>query len=297
MSDRLPSRRQFLTAAGASAATLSFAGCSSDGGGGDGGDGGSGDNGDGGSGDGGDSTGTESGTDTDSGGDGSAGTLVPGTAPGFPPFEMKEGGDLVGFDVDLLTAVVEETDYELGEWQEFEFDSLIPALRNGNIDVIAAAMTITDDRDQAIDFSEPYYSSNQAVVVRAGGDFQPQSLGDLADRPIGAQKGTTGEGVVQDELIGDEITQSQYNAYDSYVLAIQDLQNGNVDAVVVDVPVARTFAANRPVEVAFTYETGERFGFGLRTDDDDVTQALNQGLAAVRESGTYEELTQKWFGQ
>jgi len=263
MSERGLSRRQYLTTVGGTAVTLSVAGCSGDGG---------------------------SNEEDEQ-------TITAGTAPGFPPFEMKEGGELVGFDIDLLEAVVEQTDYEFEGWEEFEFDSLTPALVNSNIDVIAAGMTINDERDETIDFSDPYYSSDQAIVVRSDGNFSPGSLSDLADRPIGAQKGTTGEGVVQDELIGDEITQNQYNAYDNYVLAIQDLQNGNVDAVVIDVPVANTFAANRPVEVAFVYETGEKFGFGVREDDDALQTALNEGLSAVREDGTYEELTQKWFGE
>jgi polar amino acid transport system substrate-binding protein len=268
MSEKGLSRRQYLTTVGGTAVTLSVAGCSG----------------------GGDSSGGEG---TDDG----AQTITAGTAPGFPPFEMKEGGELVGFDIDLLEAVVGETDYQFDGWEEFEFDSLIPALTNNNIDVIAAGMTINDERDQTIDFSDPYYSSDQAIVVRSDGDFAPESLADLADRPIGAQRGTTGEGVVQDELVGDEISESQYNGYDNYVLAIQDLQNGNVDAVVIDVPVANTFAANRPVEVTFVYETGEQFGFGVRDGAEDLQTALNDGLATVREDGTYEELTGQWFGE
>ena len=270
MSGKL-SRRQYLTTVGGTAVTLSLAGCSGNGGGGGGG---------------GDGTGTES-----------APTITAGTAPGFPPFEMKEGGDLVGFDIDLLEAVVDETDYQFEGWEEFEFDSLTPALVNENIDVIAAGMTINDDRDESIDFSEPYYSSDQAIVVRAEGSFSPGSLSDLADRSIGAQKGTTGEEEVQNELVGDEISENQYNAYDNYVLAVQDLQNGNVDAVVIDVPVAETFATNRPVEIAFVSETGEQFGFGVRDGDSDRQTALNEGLAAVQDNGTYEELAQKWFGE
>ena len=260
MSERL-SRRQYLATVGGTAVTMSLAGCFGD------------------------------------SGDDSAQTITAGTAPSFPPFEMKEDGELVGFDVDLLEAVVEQTDYEFGGWEEYEFDSLTPALVNENIDVIAAGMTINDDRDESIDFSEPYYSSDQAIVVRADGSFAPGSLSELSDRPIGAQKGTTGESVVQDELVGDEITETQYNAYDNYVLAIQDLQNGNVDAVVIDVPVADTFAANRPVESAFVYETGEKFGFGVREGDGARQTALNEGLSTVREDGTYQELTGTWFGE
>ncbi|WP_324663870.1 basic amino acid ABC transporter substrate-binding protein [Haloarcula sediminis] len=260
MSERELSRRQYLTTVGGTAVTLSVAGCSG-------------------------------------GGDDSAQTITAGTAPSFPPFEMKQDGEIVGFDIDLLEAVVEQTDYEFDGWEEYEFDSLTPALVNENIDVIAAGMTINEDRDETIDFSDPYYSSDQAIVVRTDGSFSPGSLSDLADRPVGAQKGTTGEGVVQDELIGDEITEDQYNAYDNYVLAIQDLQNGNVDAVVIDVPVAETLTADRPVESAFVYETGEQFGFGVRDGDEARQTALNEGLSTVRESGTYEDLAQTWFGE
>lgn len=265
MSEKGLSRRQYLATVGGTAVTVSVAGCS------------------------GDSSG-----DSD---DDAVQTITAGTAPGFAPFEMKEGGELVGFDVDLLEAVVEQTDYEFSGWEEFEFSSLIPALTNNNIDVIAAGMTINDDRDETIDFSDSYYSSNQAIVVRADGGFAPESLSDLSNRDIGAQKGTTGEEEVQSELVGDEITESQYSAYDNYVLAIQDLQNGNVDAVVIDVPVANTFAVNRPVEVAFVYETGESFGFGVREGDEARQTALNEGLSTVRENGTYDELAQTWFGE
>ena len=79
------------------------------------------------------------------------------------------------------------------------------------------------------------------------------------------------------------------------MLAVEDLQNGNIDAVVVDEPVGNTFADQRPVTVAFVYETGEQYGFGLRTDDDDRTQAVNSGLQTVRDNGTYEELRNEWF--
>ncbi|MFC3477082.1 basic amino acid ABC transporter substrate-binding protein [Halobacterium litoreum] len=229
-------------------------------------------------------------------GGGSAGTIVPGTASGFPPFEfVNEQGELVGFDVDLLTAVVDETDYELGEWSDLNFDTLITALQNDQIDTIAAAMTITEGRDETIDFTDPYYDANQAVLVRENSDFRPSGTGDLADRPIGAQSGTTGESEMQALVEEGVVSESQTTAYENYVLAVQDLVNGNVDAVIVDTPVAETFVADRPVVSAFTIETGEQYGFGVRTNDDDRQQALNEGLQAVMDDGTYEELTRKWF--
>jgi polar amino acid transport system substrate-binding protein len=231
-------------------------------------------------------------------GGGNGGELVPATAPGFPPFEMKDGGELVGFDVDLLTAVVAESDYELGEWKEFEFSSLIPALSNGRVDVVAAAMTINDERDETIDFTDPYYNADQAILVREGGSFSPSALADLSDHPVGAQEGTTGASVVKSELVeGGDMPESNFNTYGSYVLAVEDLVNENLDAVVVDTPVANTFEAQRPVSIAFTYETGERYGFGVQEGADDVTSALNDGLAAVQDSGEYEEIRNEWFSE
>ncbi|GAB7008891.1 basic amino acid ABC transporter substrate-binding protein [Halorubrum trueperi] len=226
-------------------------------------------------------------------------TITPGTAPGFPPFEMQEDGELIGFDIDLLEAVVAETDYELGEWATFEFDSLIPALtQNEEIDVIAAAMTITEDRQETIAFSDAYWESDQAVLVREGGDFQPSAWEDFEGARVGAQSGTTGADQVQTNLIDPEIiSEDDYSSYDSYVFAVEDLANENVDAVVIDLPVAETFAASRDVEVAFIEETGEEFGFGLRQGESEFQSALNDGLATVRDDGTYEEITNTWFGQ
>jgi len=216
--------------------------------------------------------------------------ITPGTEAGFKPFEFRnESGELVGFDIDLLSAVVEQTDYTLGDWSDLQFDTLITSLQNEKIDTIAAAMTITEERDQSIDFSNPYYDANQAVLVRENGDFQPSSKSDLSGHRIGAQQGTTGESQAKEAVSGDN-----YSAYSNYVLAVEDLVNGNIDAVIVDTPVANAFS-DRPVEIAFTIETGEQYGFGVRTDDDALLEALNQGLQTVRENGTYDELTKKWF--
>ena len=292
-SERSIDRRAYLTAVG-SGAVAALAGClgepasqnNTSGGGGGGTTEGTG----GGTGN---QTGTAGGTDTGTAGGGEQQALVAGTAPGFPPFEMKQGGKLTGFDIELLEAVVSQAPgYTLDGWQEFEFGSLIPALTGGNIDVIAAAMTITKKRKQTIAFTNPYYEADQSILVRKGGDFQPSELSELEGHAVGAQSDTTGEQVVQDKL-----SDVNYNSYSSYVLAVTDLENGNIDAVVLDKPVAQTFAEKRNVEVAFTYETGEEYGFGIRQNQSDLMSALNEGLATVKQNGTYEQLRNKWFSE
>lgn len=230
------------------------------------------------------------------GGDEESMTLVAGTAPGFPPFEMKDGETLEGFDIDLLEAVIEETEYELDEWAEFEFGSLSPALQNDKIDVIAAAMTIRADRDENIDFTDPYYDANQAILVASNSGFAPTAMSDLDGATVGAQKGTTGENTVEEQLINEGfVAEGDYNSYGNYVFAVEDLVNGNIDAVVLDTPVADSFVADRDVEVAFTYETGEQYGFGIREGASELQTALDEGLGTVKENGTYDDIVAKWF--
>ncbi len=238
------------------------------------------------------------GTDGNETDDGEGREIVAGTASGFPPFEMVEDGELVGFDIDLLEAVVAETEYELAGWEDLEFDSLQPALQNGNIDVIAAAMTITEERQESIAFSDPYYSADQSVLVAEDGEFQPEELADLEDSEIGAQSGTTGETVVNEDLIDEGlIGDDQYTSFDNYVLAVEDLERGLIDAVVLDEPVGETFQADRAVEVAFVFETGEEYAFAVRQDDEALQGALSEGIAVVEEASDLEEITREWFGE
>jgi polar amino acid transport system substrate-binding protein len=224
-------------------------------------------------------------------------TIVPGTAPGFAPFEFKdeETNELVGFDIALVEEVLSRTDYEQGDWVEIEFNQLQQSLLNGDIDLIAAALSITEDREEAVDFSDPYYEANQAVVVRSGAGFSPTAIEDLADRRVGAQSGTTGEDEIESGLIDPGlIEEGQYRSYDNYNLAIEDLVNGNIDAVVVDRPTAFTFAADRPVEISFVIDTGEVYGLAMRPDDDRLPD-INDALASVREDGTYDDLIAEWI--
>lgn len=267
-------RRSYLKALGASGAALTLAGCSSNGGGGS-------------------STGTTTGG-TSSGSSTTA--VTAGTAPGFPPFEMTKNGKLVGFDVDLLTAVVKQSDgYTLKGWQQYDFSALIQALTASKVDVLAAGLSITDKRKQTIAFSDPYWDANQSILVRQGSSYQPKSLADLAGHKVGAQSGTTGESDVQNLIKKGTLKQGNYNSYKSYVLAVTDLVNGNIDAVVLDKPVAETFVSQQKVTVSATINTGEQYGFGVRKSDDSLQGGLNAGLKAVKSNGTYDDLKAKWF--
>lgn len=224
---------------------------------------------------------------------GSDDTIAPGTNAEFAPFEFTQDGEVVGFDVDFTEAVLDRAGYEMGEWVDIDFGSLIPSLNDGDIDLIAAAMTIEPDRQEQIAFSDPYWEANQSVLVSEDGDFQPEAVEDLAGRRVGAQAGTTGEGQIGDLIEAGTISESDYRQYDNYSFAVQDLLDGNVDAVVVDVPVAENFTAERSVVVAFQIDTGEQYGLGMRQDDDRITD-INDAIAEIREDGTYDDLVAEW---
>lgn len=221
-------------------------------------------------------------------------TIVPGTSSGFPPFEYTENGELVGFDVALAEEVIERAGYTVGDWSDIDFGSLIPSARDGDIDLIAAGMTITDKRKKQIAFSDPYWESNQSVLVRSNGDFAPESVDDLGGKRVGAQAGTTGEAEAEALVEDGTISGDDLRRYDNYTLAVQDLENGNVDAIIIDQPVADNFSSSRDVEAAFTIQTGEQFGMGMRKDDDRLSD-INDALAEVKDDGTYDDLVTEWF--
>ena len=232
------------------------------------------------------------------GGDGGTDAIVPGTSTPFKPFEYldEDSNELVGFDVELVEEAIARTDYEQGEWQDISFDQLETALLNGDIDMIAAALSINEDRQQKYTFTDPYYEVNQGMVVRDGGDFQPDELEDFEGRRVGAQSGTTGETEVEERMIDEGIIEEDdYRSYEDYSLAIQDLTNGNIDGVMIDEPTANSFTEERDVVVAFTIATGEEYAFAMRPDDDRVSD-VNDALSAMRDDGTYDEIRERYIG-
>ena len=261
-------RRSYLTAVGAAGTTTLVAGCTGDGG--------------------------EEDSASNEGGETEAEVINPGTAPGFPPFEYTEESELVGFDIDLAEAAIERAGYQMGEWTELEFDSLIPSLTQGNIDMVAAAMTITADRDETIDFSDPYYEANQSVLVSEESDLNPESLDDLTGLIVGSQSGTTGEEEVDGLVEDGTITEENTRQYDNYTLAVGDLESGNVDAIILDIPVAENFADSRAVTVSFEIETGESYGFGFQQGDSNI-EAINDALQEIQDDGTYDDLVTEYF--
>ncbi|HAH97116.1 MAG TPA: basic amino acid ABC transporter substrate-binding protein [Firmicutes bacterium] len=223
-------------------------------------------------------------------------TLIMGTEASFPPFEFTdENNEPIGFDVDLARAVAEEMGLEL-EVRDQPFDGLIGALQANQIDIVAAGMTITPERQETVAFSNPYYNAKQSVIVRAGENLVT-SMEDLANLNIAVQMGTTGAAKAE-EIKGtaDDTSLKQYEKVNE---AFMELTNGRVDAIIIDVPVGASYMKQfEGLEVveAIDFED-EQFGIAVRKDNEELLNDVNTALDNIMSSGKYDELIQKWFGQ
>jgi polar amino acid transport system substrate-binding protein len=190
-----------------------------------------------------------------------------------------------------MKAIGEELGREV-EVKDMDFDALIEAVTTETIDVIAAGMTITDEREEQVDFTDPYFSADQAVLVREASNISvddPAEI-DSADYTIGVQNDTTGAIWVDENASSAEIRK-----YGKYIETIQDLENRNIDMIVLDKPVAEAFAQNRPVKMIKVIPTDEKYGLAVK-EGDPLLDDLNDALDTVMESDTWDELMAEYFG-
>ena len=218
--------------------------------------------------------------------------LVVGTEPAFPPFEMQaeDGQGLVGFDIDLFKAIGEESGLEI-QFQGMPFDGLIPALQSQNIDAAISGMTITAERAQTVDFTRPYFQSGLAIAVRKDSQVNIESFEDLEGKKIAVAIGTTGAKQAQ------TVPDAEISTFNDSALALKELSNGNVDAVVNDAPV--TLYAIKTgnldnLEVVGELLTEEYYGIALPKNSANL-EKVNNGLDQLLQSGRYREIYQKWF--
>jgi ABC-type amino acid transport substrate-binding protein len=230
--------------------------------------------------------------DDTTGGGGSGGgggePLTVGSDIPYPPFEQGKAGNYTGFDVELLEAVGKSIGREV-EFEDTSFDTIFLDLARGNFDVVASAATITDEREKTVDFTNPYYISEQAILVEEGGEID--SVEKLAGATIGVQQGTTGQEFVEEEGEAGELRK-----YPQGPDAVNALKNGTVDAVVIDIPVAENAVnAGQGLEVSAAIPTEEEYGFAVAQGETELLEELNEGLKEVIDDGTYAKLYEQWF--
>jgi polar amino acid transport system substrate-binding protein len=222
--------------------------------------------------------------------------IIVGTSADFPPFEyISEDGTFVGFDVEMVTKILEDAGY-IVEFKDIAFDSLILSLENGKIDVIVAGMTITEEREEQIDFSNPYFEADQSVLKKVGGNLNLNTSHDLQNYTVGAQTGTTGASWIEENLVDNgSMNVDDFKRYETYTLAVLDLVNGNIDALVLDKPVAESHVKNQNVEIVMTIITEESYGIGVKQGNTELLEKINSGLATLKDSDEWDILILKYF--
>jgi polar amino acid transport system substrate-binding protein len=224
-------------------------------------------------------------------------TITPGTLTvcsdvPFPPFEdfddSSESG-FKGFDIDIVSAIADGLDLDLVV-KDSSFDALQSgqALNAGQCDLVASAMTITEDRKAALDFSDGYYDSQQSLLVPEGSDIT--SINDLDGVRVGVQQGTTGKTYAEENATGAELV-----SFPSDAEMFQAIKAGQVDALLQDLPVNLNHQDAGGFTVVETYKTDESYGLAMKKGNTALVEAVDKQLAAMRADGTYDKIYNSYF--
>ncbi|WP_058486287.1 basic amino acid ABC transporter substrate-binding protein [Defluviitalea phaphyphila] len=214
--------------------------------------------------------------------------IVMGTNAAFPPFEYREGEEILGFDVEIANKIAEKLGVEL-KIEDMQFKGLIPALQAGKIDFIAAGMSINEERAKNVDFSDGYYEASQ-VIITMKDNTEIQGPEDLKNKKIGVQLGTTGDEEAS-KIEGAEIIK-----FDTGFMAIRDLQNGKIDAVILDSEPAKKFVeGNEDIQILPNELTKEYYAIAVPKENEEFLEIVNSVLEEMKESGEYDRLIEKYF--
>ena len=215
----------------------------------------------------------------------------------FAPFEsLDSAGNVEGFDVDLMNAMAKAGGFKV-EFKHQPWDSLFPALKNGDTDIVISGVTITDERKQSMDFTDPYFEITQVVLVPKG--KKVTSSDDLKNMAkVGVVTGQTGDFSVS-KLLGND--NPKIARFESVPLVIKELENGGVDAVVSDSAVIANYVKNNPTKsmdfITLPDFTIENYGIAVRKGDEATVKMLNEALKKVRDSGEYDKIHAKYFAK
>ncbi|QIN81426.1 transporter substrate-binding domain-containing protein [Rubrobacter tropicus] len=212
----------------------------------------------------------------------------------YPPFESEKDGEPVGFDIDLLDEIGKRAGFT-PEYQNVTFDGIINGLRNNQYDMAISAMTITPERAERIDFSDPYFNADQSLLVPSDSDIG--SVDEIGDATVGVQIGTTGEIKANEFKDRGDIT-GEVRTFDTIEDAFAALNNGQIDAIINDLPVSQdeVNGSDGALEIVQVIPTGEQYGIAFPKDSD-LRQDVNEALQEIKDDGTYEEIYKKWIGR
>ncbi|MFP4478567.1 MAG: amino acid ABC transporter substrate-binding protein [Candidatus Izemoplasmatales bacterium] len=223
------------------------------------------------------------------------GYFIVGLDDTFAPMGFRDdAGELVGFDVDLAKEVSERLGVEV-RFQPIDWDAKVLELNGGSIDMIWNGLTITDSRKEEMLFSNPYIANTQMVMIKSGSEID--LLSDLAGRTVGVQASSAAEDVVVANDISGDL--EELLKYDTYNLALLELENGSIDAVVIDGIMGRYIMSLKPgvYDVASEDFGAEEYGVGFRLESSSIRDQINATLIDMINDGTAGEISELWFGE
>ncbi|MGH2318947.1 transporter substrate-binding domain-containing protein [Planococcus sp. SE5232] len=211
----------------------------------------------------------------------------------YAPFEFQTGGEYTGIDIELMNAIAELQGFEV-EYNPMNFDEIIPALEAGDLDIAIAGMSITEERQEIVDFSDPYFDAGLALAVPVD-NTEINSLEDLEGEVVGVKNGTTGSKFLYDnrEEFGYRIS-----SFDESPTMFAEMENGYLDAVVEDYPVIAYAISTKDSEIKIVEErlTTEQYGIAvLKGENDELLEQINAGLQELRDNGEYDEILNKYY--
>ena len=210
------------------------------------------------------------------------------TSADFPPYEYYENDEIVGIDIDIMKAVCEKIGMEL-QPEDMSFDSVIGAAQTGKADIAMSGITVTEDRKNMVNFTIPYTSTAQSIIVVTGGKIAKKA--DLEGKKIGVQINTTGDTQVTEEF-GD----AAVDRFQNGALAVESLKNGKIDCVVIDGEVAKALVtANEGLEIIADAYSIEEYAIALAKDNTELLDKINGALEELLADGTVAKIMEKYI--
>jgi polar amino acid transport system substrate-binding protein len=221
------------------------------------------------------------------------GILSVGSCLDYPPFESVENGDETGFDVDMTEEIASRLGLTV-EWVKANFNTIFTAVAGGEFDMVAAASTITDEREEVVDFSDPYYNALQSLTVNTDQTPDITSTDQLGEGDIvGVQKGTTGKDWAEENLVPQGV---ELKTFTNSPPSFTDLEAGNTVGVINDKTASVEIVKDLPsLAVVQEIDTDERYGFAFSPSNPELRDAVNVVLAQMIADGKYQEIYEKYF--
>ena len=217
------------------------------------------------------------------------------TDTSFVPFEFQEeeGGEYVGFDIDIINEIADRVGFEI-ELETTNFDGIIPGMQTGTFDIAIAGMTITEERRAAVDFTSPYYKSGLRIGVPADDDTIT-SIDDLEGKTIATRLGSTSANYIEENIEG--ATPNTYEQLDQAYLAVE---GDGADAVLYDAPNVEYYiltAGEGKLKTVGELIEAQDYGIAVGKGNEELVTAMNESLAEMIDDGTYTEIFKEWFGE